>query len=337
MFSPFSKGSFAVDLGNNNTLLTDKQQILLAQPSFIVLNPDDRSVRAVGDEAYEIFEKNHDQLRPVRPLRWGVIADYESTTLMLDRLVRQVYRNRVFSRFDRIVSGVPYCATDVERMALRDVMEQFHSSQVNLVSEPLAAAIGMGIDIREASGRLIMDIGGGITEIVIISLSGVAVFQSLKVAGDTFTQTVIDHVRHEHQAVLGWKTAEQVKLKIGGAMITNDGPDQVVVKGKHLSDGIPVPIKLTHAEIVNALESPIKAIEETLLQTLDGAPPELSADIYNNGIHLTGGSALIRGMARRLSLTTGLSVHLDATPLLSVSKGLSKVLTNPKGFQAVLN
>lgn len=338
MLNPFHSRSFAVDLGNNNTLMADSERLLLAQPSYIVYNRQDKSVRAVGDEAYAIFEKSHDMLKPVRPLRWGVIADYASTTHMLDRMVRQVYRTtRLLSRFDRIVSGVPFDTTSVERMALRNVMEQFHSRQVNLVFEPLAAAVGMGLNIREPEGRLVIDIGGGITEIVIISLSGVSVFESLKVAGDSLTEAVIDHVRHEHHVILGWKTAEQVKTKIGGALRSPDGLAELVVKGKDLADGIPVPVTLRHDEIVKALDATIRAIEDKLIQTLDAAPPELAADIFANGIHLTGGSALLRGMPDRLSRTTGLTVHRDPTPLLSVSKGLSKVLMKPKEYRAVLN
>ncbi len=338
MLNPFPTKSFAVDLGNNNTLVTDSQQILLAQPSYIVFNQRDKSVRAVGDEAYDIFEKTHDQLKPVRPLRWGVIADYASTTLMLDRMVRQVYKTSgLFSRFDRIVSGVPYSTTNVERRALRDVMEQFHSRQVNLVFEPLAAAVGMGLNIREPEGRLVIDIGGGITEIVIISLSGIAVFESLKIAGDNFTEAVIDYVRREHHVILGWKTAEQVKMKLGGAMRSTEGLAELVVKGKDLADGIPVPVTLRHEEMVAALDPAVRAIEDKLIQTLDTAPPELAADIFANGIHLTGGSALLRGMSDRLSRTTGLTVHRDPTPLLSVSKGLSRVLMKPKEYVSVLS
>lgn len=333
-----NRKSFAIDLGNNNTLLTDDRHILLSQPSYIVFDKTDKSVRAVGDEAYEIFEKSHDQYKPVRPLKWGVIADYQSTTLMIDRLVRQVYQgHRWFSGFDRIVSGVPYNTTQVERMALRDVMEQFKSSKVNLMYEPLAAAIGMGLDIRQPQGNMVIDIGGGITEIVVISLSGVAEFQSLKVAGDSFTQTIIDYLRRERNVMVGWKTAEQIKFSIGGASVLSDGPAPMTITGKHLSDGIPVPVRLRHEEIVRVLESPILSIEEKVLQTLDNCPPELAADIYDKGIFLTGGSALLRGMAERLSKTTGLEVNLDPTPLLSVGKGLSKVLMNPRQYQAVLN
>lgn len=337
MFHLLRSSSFAIDLGNNNTLLTDASQILLSQPSYIVFNNDDHSVRAVGDEAYDIFEKNHDHLKPVRPLRWGVIADYESTTTMLDRMVRQVYRgNKLFSRFDRIVSGVPFSTTNVERRALRDVMEQFRSSKVNLVFEPLAAAVGMGIDIRKPEGQMVIDIGGGITEIVVISLSGIAVFDSLKIAGDTFTQAILDHTRREHHVVLGWKTAERVKMNVGGAMQTSAGLTEVTVYGKSLADGIPVPVTLTHSEMIAALDAPVRAIEEKLLQTLDTCPPELASDLHANGVHLTGGGALLRGMAERLSRVTQLPIHLDPTPLLSVSRGLSKVLTNPKVHQAVL-
>lgn len=329
--------SFAIDLGNNNTLLTDDQQILLSQPSYIVFDEAKRSVRAVGDAAYDIFEKNHDQLKPVKPLRWGVIADYESASLMINHLVGQVYKKSWLSSFNHIISGVPLCTTEVERRALRDALDQFHSRKTQLVFEPLAAAIGMGLNIREPEGKMIVDIGGGITEIVVVSLSGVAVFQSIKVAGDSFTEEIQDHFRRNHNLAIGWKTAEQVKMTVGAASASlPDAPMPMWVKGKDIMEGIPVTRKVTYQELAMVLNKSIAAIEQSIIQTLEICPPELSADIYQNGIQLTGGSALLRGLRERLQRTVQLPVHLDEHPLLSVSKGISQALREPKKFQAVL-
>src|SRR6478609_10228974 len=235
---PFLKNkSFAIDLGNNNTLLTDENQILLSQPSFIAFEGDRRSVKAIGDEAFNMFEKSNDLLKTVKPLQWGVIADYDSASAMISKMVRQVHKQNLFNSFDHIISGVPYYATEVERRALRDVLDQFNSKKRQLIVEPLAAAVGMGLNIREPEGKMIIDIGGGITEIVIISLSGVAVFQSIKTAGDSFTEDIRDHLRKDFNLQVGWKTAEQVKTQVGAVMhALTDPPVPVVVKGKDIKE-----------------------------------------------------------------------------------------------------
>jgi rod shape-determining protein MreB len=334
----FFKGkSFAIDLGNNNTLLTDENQILLSQPSFIVFDEENRAVKAVGEEAFNIFEKNHSHLKAVKPLQWGVIADYDSASMMINKMVRQVHKKKWFSNFDHIISGVPYYATEVERRALRDVLDQFNSKKTQLIVEPLAAAVGLGLNIREPEGKMIIDIGGGITEIVIISLSGVAVFRSVKVAGDTFTIAIQDHFRRNHNLLIGWKTAEQIKIQVGAAIPSLvSPPSPMVVKGKDIMEGIPTTHEVAHTEIAFVLDKAIKSIEENIIHTLEVCPPELAADIYQNGVHLSGGSALLRGMRERLQKSIQLPVHLDANPLLSVSKGISNVLREPKKYQAVL-
>jgi len=337
MFSFIQNKSFAIDLGNNNTLLTDDKQILYSQPSYIVFDQEKNSVKAIGEEAYNIFEKNHDQLKPVKPLHWGVISDYESATTMINRMVRQVYKKNLFSSFNHIISGVPYATTEVERRALRDALDQFNSRKTHLLFEPLAAAMGMGLNIREPEGKMVIDIGGGITEIVIISLSGIAVFQSIKVAGDSFTEEIQDHFRRNHNLTIGWKTAEQVKVQVGAATASlKNPPSPMLVKGKDIMEGLPVTRKVNHEEIARVLNKSIETIEQSIIQTLEICPPELAADIYQNGIHLTGGGALIRGMKERLQNTIHLPVHLDDQPLLSVSKGISQALGDPKKFQTVL-
>lgn len=333
----FKSKSFAIDLGNNNTLLTNENQILLSQPSFIVFDEENRAVKAVGEEAFNIFEKNHSHLKAVKPLQWGVIADYDSASMMINNMVRQVHRKNWFSNFDHIISGVPHYATEVERRALRDVLDQFNSKKRQLIVEPLAAAVGLGLNIREPEGKMIIDIGGGITEIVIISLSGVAVFRSVKIAGDTFTMDIQDHFRRNHNLLIGWKTAEQIKIQVGAAIPSLiNPPSPMVVKGKDIMEGIPTTREVAYIEVAYILDKAIKSIEENIVHTLEVCPPELAADIYQNGIHLTGGSALLRGMKERLQKNIQLPVHLDANPLLSVSKGIAQVLREPKTYQAVL-
>lgn len=337
MFKLFHNHSFAIDLGNNNTVISDESGPLLAQPSYIVFNTA-RNVKAVGDHAYAMFEKTHDELTPVKPLKGGVIADYESATRMIQEMVKQVYRNRGFlSGFDHVISGVPYNTTEVERRALRDALEQINSKKSHLLYEPLAAALGMGLSIREPQGKLVIDIGGGITEIVVISLSGIAAFQSIKIAGDTFDENIQDHFRKEYNMAIGLKTAELVKIQVGA--VTDklaDAPQPMFVKGKDMLSGIPITRKISHSEVAHILNKSFEQIETAIIQTLETCPPELAADIYETGIHLTGGGSMFRGIKERFERSIKLTVHLDPTPLRSVSNGISQALSAPHKFRSML-
>ena len=337
MLKLFHNHSFAIDLGNNNTIISDQSGPLLAQPSYIVFNAA-HNVKAVGDHAYAMFEKTHEELKPVKPLKGGVIADYESATRMIQEMVKQVYRKRNFlSGFGHVISGVPYSTTEVERRALRDALEQVNSKKSHLVFEPLAAALGMGLNIQQPEGKLVIDIGGGITEIVVISLSGIAAFQSIKVAGDTFDETIQDHFRKAYNMAIGLKTAEQVKIQVGAVSDKLPvAPEPMMVKGKDMITGIPVTRKIGYAEVARVLERSIAQIETAIIQTLETCPPELAADISETGIHLTGGGSMFRGIKERFERNIKLPVHLDSTPLKSVSKGISQALAAPQNFQSIL-
>lgn len=337
MFKLFHNHSFALDLGNNNTIISDASGPLFDQPSCIVFNTAN-AVRAVGDDAYAMFEKTHDALTPVKPLKGGVIADYASATRMIQEMVKQVYKKRNFlSGFDHVISGVPYNTTEVERRALRDALEQINSKKSHLLYEPLAAALGMGLAIREPQGKLVIDIGGGITEIVVISLSGIAAFQSVKVAGDTFDENIQDHFRKNYNMGIGLKTAEQVKIQVGAVTDKlTDPPQPMFVKGKDMISGIPVTRKIEYSEVAHILEKSITQIETAIIQTLETCPPELAADIYETGIHLTGGGSLLRGIQSRLEKRMKLAVITDKDPLHSVSKGISHALASPEKFRSIL-
>jgi rod shape-determining protein MreB and related proteins len=338
MINPFKKRSFAIDLGNSNTLVANREHVLLAQPSCIVFNSSNHSVKAIGSEAYEMLEKTPEQLVSVKPMRGGVIADFNSASTMLREMVNQVYSDRTFfSGYNHIISGVPYHTTEVERRALRDAIEQFNPSKRSLVFEPLAAAIGMGLDIREPDGKLVIDIGGGITEIVVISLSGIAAFQSVKVAGDTFDMNIQDHFRRSFNMAIGLKTAEQVKIQVGAVLDKLEtGPAAIRVKGKDMVTGIPVTREIDYREVAYVLEKSIATIERSIVQTLENCPPELAADIHQNGVYLTGGSSLLRGFRERFERSIRLTVHLDPHPFSSVSKGIAKVLANPEKYNSIL-
>lgn len=337
-FDFIRKKSFAIDLGNTNTIVRDVDKLLVDQPSYIVLDSNCSAVKAVGTQAYRMFEKAHQAYRPVKPMRGGVIADYDSATKMLQALMHQAYGEKsVLQGYGDIISGVPYSTTQVERRALLNALETLHARSTSLLFEPLAAALGMGLNIQEPDGKMVIGIGGGITEIVVISLSGIASFQSLKVAGDAMDETIRHHFRKEYNMAIGIKTAEQVKIGVGSVLTELENPPAAMaVKGKEMLRGLPITRKVDYREIARVLEKSITAIELGIIQTLETCPPELASDIYVNGIHVTGGNALLRGLQERLQRKLKLPVHIDDQPLTSVSKGVAAVLREPRKYKAIL-
>src|SRR5690606_19233788 len=250
------KKSFAIDLGNTNTLVRDEDSHLVDQRSNMELDSRRGYVRAVGTEAYEMFEKTHKEYRPVKPLKGGVIADYDSAAKMLHALMRLAYSEKsLLNGYGDVISGVPFSTTHVERRALLNALESLNARNTWLIFEPLAAALGMGLDIQEPDGKLVIDIGGGITEIVVISLSGIAGFQSVKVAGDAMDETIRHYFRKEYNMAIGIKTAEHVKIQVGAVMQElEDPPPPMAVKGKELIRGLPVTRTVDHREIASVLE-----------------------------------------------------------------------------------
>ncbi|MBN8578884.1 MAG: rod shape-determining protein [Cytophagales bacterium] len=336
MFAP--SRNLAIDLGNNNTLLTDQHKILLSEPSVLVVNEHNHKVEAVGEKAYEMFEKTHENLKPVKPLKGGVISDGDSAKKLVRELINRTGKPSFLSRgFNYLISGVPFDTTPVEQRALRDTLEQFSAHHIHLVYEPMAAALGMGLNIKEPEGKLVVDIGGGITEVVVISLSGVAAFQSVRVAGDAMDEEIQDYFRRVHNLAIGLKTAEQVKKKIGCVFEpVASQAETYCVKGKDLLEGIPVSRWINQVELSRVLERPFQQIEECIHQSLQICPPELAGDIYKSGIYVTGGNAVLKGLSERLRKIFKLPVHIDPQPLLSVSRGVSAVLSEPVRYKAIL-
>ena len=334
----FKGKDVAIDLGNNNTVVSDNDRVLLAQPSYIAFDSEGQTVKAVGDKAYKMFEKSHEALRPIKPLKGGVIADYESASKTIREMLSVACSTKsYFSGYNNIISGIPYSTTEVERRALRDALGQFNSRKTYMVYEPIAAALGIGLNINEPDGKMLIDIGGGITEIVVISLSGIAAFQSLKVSGDTFDEEIQDYFRRQYNMAIGMKTAEQVKIQVGSVLDDIDEvPTPMRVKGKDLIEGIPVTKLIDHHEVSRILEKSVSAIEHAIIQTLETCPPELAADIYQNGIHVTGGSAMLRGLKRRFEKRIELPVHIDVEPLLSVSRGIARTLNDTRKYSSIL-
>ncbi|MDQ3392713.1 MAG: rod shape-determining protein [Bacteroidota bacterium] len=329
--------NLAIDLGNSNTIITEKFTEYHSQPSVVALNQGSKSVNAVGMKAYEMIGKVSSNLNVVKPIKGGVIADYDSATKMLKALMEKAYPHKSFFGYKNIVSGVPYSTTEVERRALRDAIGQFNCSNTYLLFEPLAAAIGLGLDIREPDGKFIVGVGGGITETVLISLSGVVAYKSIKIGGETFDEEIQDYFRRTHKIEIGINTAEVIKIKVGAATDNlKNAPEPYLLVGKDMMTGIPVNCLIDYKEVAHILDNSLLKIEQAILQTLEECPPELASDIYNNGIHLTGGSALLRGLKERFEEKIGLQFHLDPDALLSVSKGISTVLKDTEGYKSVL-
>jgi rod shape-determining protein MreB len=336
-FQMLKKKSFGIDLGNNNTVVSDQERVLVDQPSYIVLDEIQNSVRAVGHSAFDMFEKTHHQLRPVKPLRGGVIADHTSATKMISALMKLAYGERSFLQgYENLITGVPYSTTNVEKRALKAALEQFNARHIYMLYEPLAAAIGMGLDITEPDGKMVVDIGGGITEIVVISLSGITSFQSIKTAGDSMDEEIQHYFRRKYNMAIGLKTAEQVKINVGSVGQIANAPEPFKVKGKDLMKGIPVTRMIDHLEVSSILEKSISSIELGIVQTLEKCEPELAGDIYQNGIFITGGNAWLRGLKERLEKKTKLNIHIDPAALHSVSKGVASALKDTKKYRSVL-
>lgn len=330
--------SIALDLGNNNTVLTDASNHRFSAPSFVALNRNNKSVRAVGEDAYRMLGRIGEELKVVKPLKGGIIADYDAAILMLSSLMGQAYPKRTFfDKLSQLVCGIPYSSTDVERRALRDALEQFRSRRTQLIFEPIAAAIGMGLNVQEPDGKFLVDVGGGITEIALISLSGIVTYQSIKVAGDTFDEDIQNYVKKKYNMAIGIKQAEHVKIKAGAALSElAQAPEPAYVAGKDISTGIPKIILISPAEIAEVLHESIDKIEEAILQTLEQCPPELAGDVYTNGIYLTGGSSLLPGFRDRLAASIKIPIHQDPNALFTVTKGIAEVMRAADQYKAVM-
>lgn len=327
----------SIDLGNNNTLISSGNKILVDQPSFIAINHGN-GVKATGRDAYQMVGKTNGDSKTVKPLQSGVIADYDSASKMVKAFVKQAFKNHLpFFGFNVILSGIPYATTEVEKRALRDTLHQFRSNRVVLIHEPVAAAIGADLNIREPDGKLIVDIGGGITEIAVISLSGIVTSQSIKVAGDTFDEDIVEHFRKNYNMTISLNMAEQIKINVGSALTELDkAPSPMMVIGKDLICGIPRAIEIEYPEVAEVLNRSITRLEHALIKTMEDCPPELASDVYDEGIYLTGGGAMLRGLRERIEKRVKLNVHLDPYALHAVSRGISKVLQHPAHFQSLL-
>lgn len=320
---------YGVDLGTANTIITHQDTIIVNEPSIIAVDNQNRKLLAVGKEAMDMHEKTHEHIKTIKPLKDGVIADYYATEQMIRGFLQKAIHQKFFLGRKRFLICIPYATTEVEKRAVRDSAQGVGASELYMIHEPIAAAVGMGLDVTQAEGKMVVDIGGGTTEIVILSLSGIVCSQSLRVAGNTFDTDIIDYVRRNYNLLIGERTAEKIKIEAGAVLDDLDNPPPPLkIVGRDLMTGIPKAVSITHHDVVNMLDKSISKIIEGILHTLEVCPPELAADIYDYGIYLTGGGAYLRGLDKRISRITKLKVKIAPEPLLSVMKGVDICLKN---------
>ncbi len=326
-------GDIAIDLGTANTLIWIKGSgVVINEPSVVARSVIDGKVIAVGDEANAMVGKTHRDIETIRPLKDGVIADFKMTDAMIRGFIRKMRLSRIAR--PRMVICIPSGVTDVERRAVRESAERSNASEVYLIQEPMAAAIGIGIDISLPTGNMIVDIGGGTTEIAVISLNGIVEIEAIRIAGDEQDEAIINWFKNEHKLEIGQRTAEAIKCAVGSAV--RGTATKIAVKGRHMVGGIPKTIEVSSDEIRQSLADTVFAIQAAIKRALERTPPELSADIIEYGIILTGGGSMLEGLDQHIRNKTGLPVHVAEDPLFSVVRGTGMVLENLKRYRDIL-
>ncbi|HET8810225.1 MAG TPA: rod shape-determining protein [Flavobacteriaceae bacterium] len=338
-FFDFLTEEVAIDLGTANTLVVHNDKVVVDSPSIVAINRITGKIIAVGKEAAMMQGKTHENIKTVRPLKDGVIADFDASEQMISMFIKEIpaLKKKLFAPALRMVICIPSGITEVEMRAVKESAERVNGKEVYLIHEPMAAAIGIGVDIMQPKGNMIVDIGGGTTEIAVIALGGIVCDKSIKIAGDVFTNDIIYYMRTQHNLYVGERTAEKIKIQIGSA--TEDlevPPEDMSVQGRDLLTGKPKQVEVSYREIAKALDKSILRVEDAVMETLSQTPPELAADIYNTGIYLAGGGSMLRGLDKRLSLKTDLPVYIAEDPLRAVVRGTGITLKSIERYKGIL-
>jgi len=328
-----------MDLGTANTIIMQDDKIVVDQPSVVAIDRDTNQMIAVGEAAKSMYEKTNDRIRTVRPLRDGVIADFSACEMMIRGLIKMVPAGRhLFSPSLRMVIGVPSGSTEVELRAVRDSAEHADGRDVYLIFEPMAAAIGIGIDVEAPEGNMIVDIGGGSTEIAVISLGGIVSNTSIRVAGDELTADIQEYMSRQHNMRISERMAERIKINVGSALsdLGDEAPENYTVYGPNRITALPMEVSVDYKEIAHCIDKTVAKIDAAVLSALEVTPPELYADIVKNGIWLSGGGALLRGLDKRLESKIGIPFHVAEDPLRSVALGAGVALKNINNFSFLM-
>lgn len=320
----------AIDLGTANTIIIYNDKVVVDEPSIVALERSSGKIIAVGKKAMMMHGKTHENIKTIRPLRGGVIADFHAAEHMIREMIKMIeIRKSWFPPALKMVICIPSGITEVEERAVKDSAEQAGAKEVRLIHEPMAAAIGIGIDVLEPVGNMVIDIGGGTSEIAVIALGGIVNNKSIRIAGDEFNTDIEEYMRKQHNINIGERTAERIKIEVGAALPDIDNPPpEYKVHGRDMLTGIPKEVVVNHTEVAHALDKSIAKIEAAVLNALEMTPPELSADIFETGIYLAGGGSLLRGLDKRLHLRTKLAVHVAEDPLRAVARGTGIALKN---------
>ena len=338
-FFDFMTEDIAIDLGTANTLIIHNDKVVIDSPSIVARDRVTGKIIAVGKEANMMQGKTHENIKTIRPLKDGVIADFAASEEMIKMFIKSIpaLKKRLFTPALRMVICIPSGITEVEMRAVKESAERVNGKEVYLIHEPMAAAIGIGVDIMQPKGNMIVDIGGGTTEIAVIALGGIVCDKSVKIAGDVFTNDIVYYMRTQHNLFVGETTAEKIKIQIGAALEDLDSaPEDMSVQGRDLLTGKPKQVDVSYREIAKALDKSIQRIEDAVMETLSQTPPELAADIYNTGIYLAGGGSMLRGLDKRISQKTDLPVYIAEDPLRAVVRGTGMALKNIQKFRSIL-
>lgn len=334
----FLSQKLAIDLGTANTIIIHNDKIVVDEPSIIAIDQNTGKPMAIGRTARMMQGKTHENIKTIRPLRDGVIADFNAAEQMVRGMIKMINpQNKFFMPGLRMVVCIPSGSTEVEIRAVRDSSEHAGGRDVYMIYEPMAAALGIGIDVTASEGNMVVDIGGGTTEIAVIALGGIVCNQSIRVAGDVFTTEIQQYMRHQHNIKIGERTAEDIKICVGSALSDLDNPPEpMLVRGPNLMTALPVEVSVTSQEIAHCLDKSLVKIETAVLSVLEQTPPELYSDIVQRGIFLTGGGALLRGVDKRLEDKINIPFHISEGPLHSVARGTGIALKNIGKFPFLL-